>query len=258
MHSRLGRVIVGSKPITQGKLIPKTWKYLGHIDSKGRMRQVFKEIRDCKEILGHGLETDPRQKGEIGWIVRLLLRIIGGTIPLKPIGNPPPLPAKSCLNIVSVVAKMRGGGTLTLGATIYAFLRVQFVKHIVLTPPINLSYCDRFSSFWTKELLRHRFRGFRFVCFFREWGQVVFNQHFKLIALALGTSPQTKMFSFWHCPKRGGGPAQIWGYFFKECIFGQLKESISSKMPIIWILNWSLGCLYEVFLVLNLFSNFAH
>ena len=61
------------------------------IDSKGRMRQVFKEIGDCKEILGHGLETDPRQKGEIGWIVRLLLRIVGGTIPLKPIG-PPPLP----------------------------------------------------------------------------------------------------------------------------------------------------------------------
>ena len=48
---------------------------------------------------------------------------------------------------------------------------------------------------------------FRFVCFFREWGQVVFNHHFKLIALALGTYPQTKMFSFWHCPKRGG-----WSY----------------------------------------------
>ena len=78
------------------------------------MRQVFKEIGDCKEILGHGLETDPRQKSEIGWIVRLLLRIVGGTIPLKPIG-PPPLPAKSCLNIVSVVAKMRGGGDLDSG-----------------------------------------------------------------------------------------------------------------------------------------------
>ena len=117
---------------------------------------------------------------------------------------------------------MRGGGTLTLGATIYAFLRVQFVKHIVLTPPINLSYCDRFSSFWTKELLRHRFRGFRFVCFFREWGQVVFNQHFKLIALALGTSPQTKMFSFWHCPKRGGSCPNL-GVLFQGVHFWSIK-----------------------------------
>ena len=74
--------------------IPKTWKYSGHIDSKGRMRQVFKEIGDCKEILGHGLETDPRQKSEIGWIVRLLLRIVGGKIPLKPIGPPRPPPRK--------------------------------------------------------------------------------------------------------------------------------------------------------------------
>ena len=85
---------------------------------------------------------------------------------------------------------------------------------------------------------------FRFVCFFREWGLVVLNQHFELIAMALGTFPQTKMFSFWHCPKRGSCPNLL--VLLQECIFGQLRESISSKMSIIWILNWYLGCLYEV------------
>ena len=45
---------------------------------------------------------------------------------------------------------------------------------------------------------------------------------------------------------------------FHKCIFGQNKESISSKMPIIWTLNCFLGCIYIVyyieyivFLVLN-------
>ena len=42
---------------------------------------------------------------------------------------------------------------MTQGATIYAFPQVQFVKHIVLTPPINLSYCHPFSSKPTKLLL---------------------------------------------------------------------------------------------------------
>ena len=42
---------------------------------------------------------------------------------------------------------------MTQGATIYAFPQVQFVKHIVLTPPINLSYCHPFSSLPTKLVL---------------------------------------------------------------------------------------------------------
>ena len=80
----------------------------------------------------------------------------------------PPSPQNHASTLFLWWPKWGEGGTLTLGATIYAFLRVQFVKHIVLTPPINLSYCDRFSSFWTKELLRHGFRCFPF-CLFLPW-----------------------------------------------------------------------------------------
>ena len=75
--------------------------------------------------------------------------------------------------------------------------------------------------------------------------------------LPKGRTPANKNVFFLALPEKGG-PARICWYFFKECIFGQLKESISSKMPIIWILKWSLGCLYEVLLVLDWFSNFSH
>ena len=89
-------------------------------------------------------------KSEMGTIIfRLhhsLLKMVGGTIPIKPIG----LPANR-QNLAGAWFRWRQNegmpGTLTLGATIYALPQVQFVKHIVLTPPINLSYCHRYSYF---------------------------------------------------------------------------------------------------------------
>ena len=43
-----------------------------------------------------------------------------------------------------------------------------------------------------------------------------------------------------------GGPCQKFLPPFHKYIFGQQKESISSKMPIIWTLNCSLDCIFIV------------
>ena len=50
-------------------------------------------------------------------------------------------------------------------------------------------------------------------------------------------------------PEKGGGRC------CKNCIFGQQKGCVSSKMPMILTLNSFLGCLYTVFLVLNWLSS---
>ena len=68
-----------------------------------------------------------------------------------------------------------------------------------------------------------------------------------------------KTFSFGHCPNTHAG---IFWPSLNKCIFGQEKESISSKMPMYWTFNCFLGCIYTVYcivyivvLVLNWLSN---
>ena len=52
-----------------------------------------------------------------------------------------------------------------------------------------------------------------------------------------GRSPEKKYYcSFGFCPNEGGGPCPIFLSHVQEVHFLSLKESISSKMPIIWTL----------------------
>ena len=68
---------------------------------------------------------------------------------------------------------------------------------------------------------------------------------------------------FWILSKwGGGGPCLNFLSSFHKCFFGQWKESISSKMQIIWTLDCFLCCIYVmyyivyiVFLVLNWLPN---
>ena len=119
-------------------------------DWKGRWGVFSKVIGDSIEILGHGLETDPRVRvrwapSSFAFITRCskwsAAQYLSNQLDFLQTGKISP-------------ERGLGGGKMRvcLGPWLWArrFMRslnVQFVKHIVLTSPINLSYCHRYSYF---------------------------------------------------------------------------------------------------------------
>ena len=66
------------------------------------------------------------------------------------------------------------------------------------------------------------------------------------LCASMGRFPEKNCCSFGFCPnERGGGPYPNFLAPFPKCIFGQWKESISSKMPITWTLNCFSGCIHD-------------